>query len=938
MLGLAFGVLISGVTYFNDAVINQTDLIGNHLPIAVFGTLMLVLLVVNPLLGVPGRRLRLRAGELAVVTAIGLAACGWPGSGFFRTFTTNLATPAHLIQDKASWQEAHVMSYVPGASARLGNGHIQDWEGLVARLDSAREPGASEMDRRIYALLPPAAQRVVAEAAAADYVDDTDRRTLLQALNVHVIANPGFYESVGRERLPDEARSILRKRESLQAERAALRKRQQALESKRREREAALGPDRQRLLETRSPLWDRRDGLARTLAELQRLRDEARQEIGGGAANGVAAAMALEVEARLEQVDAELRPLDEKIQRLADRLGAFDNRIRILEARRESLTRRIGTDETTGRIEEDINRALLESQYPAIVEPQVRREGPLLAGGDSEPFAVGTLQQGWTGKKGLHFDLGIGDLPWKRWWPTLRLWGGLALLVGTAALCMVLIVHPQWSKRELLAYPIARFVEEATRTEGERRTPKVLTSRLFWYAFVALIVIHLINGLNKWDNETFFVKIPTEFDFTPLKKLFPTAKRVYDWNGVWKPTIYLSVVGFAFFLNKEVSFSLGISGVAYVAFGTILVTRGITPTSHYFEAKNVNLMVFGAYLGTAGVLLYIGRRYYLNVAASALGLGRRADTPVYAMWAARVMVICLVLAVGLLSWSGLTWPLSMLLVALVMLTLLIITRVNVETGAFFIQAFWLPLSIVPALLGKNAVGPQAFMMLGLASLILVGDPREAVMPFLANGLRIGESAGNASPRKLGPWLMVMLVVGFIVALVVTLSFQYNMGFNHLDPWATRSMPESFFNTATKHISHLSAHGELASATGRTGLETLGAIHPQATTLGWIGLGLALVIACSIARLRISWWFIHPVMFVIWGTMPGFILSASFFIGWAVKAAVVKLGGAKGYRAVKPLMVGVIAGELVAAIGWAIVGAIYYGLVGKAPEQYPILPG
>ncbi|NJL32158.1 MAG: hypothetical protein HC898_11345, partial [Phycisphaerales bacterium] len=43
--------------------------------------------------------------------------------------------------------------------------------------------------------------------------------------------------------------------------------------------------------------------------------------------------------------------------------------------------------------------------------------------------------------------------------------------------------------------------------------------------------------------------------------------------------------------------------------------------------------------------------------------------------------------------------------------------------------------------------------------------------------------------------------------------------------------------------------------------------PSSESLFWAGLGLSLVIATALARLRLPWWPIHPVMFIFWGTYP-----------------------------------------------------------------------
>jgi hypothetical protein len=692
-------------------------------------------------------------------------------------------------------------------------------------------------------------------------------------------------------------------------------------------------------MEELAPLRARRTSLSHELETLEKSRDRLRKERLGAEQGPDAEMEACErevaaLQGQLADLEEQIRPMDERLARLDYEVGYYDNELQRRAKQMASLDRRIGTPKAVGRLEKEINRSLLAHLYPGAVLDAPPGEGALLAGGEADPFAVEILQQGWQGKR----LLGPTELPWSTWWPTLKLWGGVAILVAMAVLCLALVVHPQWSKRELLAYPIARFVEEVTAPTPGGRTPAILASRLFWYGFAALLIVHLVNGLNAWDAERFFVQIPMKLDFTGLKTLFPTASKVSEGGSVWNPTIYLLVVAFAFFLSTEVSLSIGLSGIAWVTFGYFLVSAGIAAQSPYFGAENVNLMLFGAYVGMAGMLLYIGRRYYLNVASSAVGLPRKADTPAYATWAARGLVVCIALAFLLLVQGGMDWLLAVLLLLLVLLTALVITRINVETGAIFIQAYWLPVMMITAVLGARAVSPQGFAMLAIGTVILVGDPRETLMPFLANALRMGERSGQASPARVGRWLLVMVVLGFGVALVVTLLFQYNLGINHRDPWAAKSLPTDLFKAVTDHISKLASHGQLEETTVTGGLDIFKHIQLNPGLLAWIGAGLALVVLCSIARLRISWWFIHPVLFLMWGTYPMGRLAPSFLLGWAVKAVTVKLGGAKGYQAVKPLMVGIIAGELLAAIGWLIAGAIYYRVTGKIPPVYRILPG
>ena len=130
VLGAMLGLTIAAGTYFNDHVIRQTHLISNQLPIVVFGGVVVLLLAINPLLGGIRRSWALRGGEVAVIAALGLAVCAWPGSNLMRYFTSITAMPAYLINTQPGWQANEVFSYFPGGSTRIAPGQVRDASAL----------------------------------------------------------------------------------------------------------------------------------------------------------------------------------------------------------------------------------------------------------------------------------------------------------------------------------------------------------------------------------------------------------------------------------------------------------------------------------------------------------------------------------------------------------------------------------------------------------------------------------------------------------------------------------------------------------------------------------------------------------------------------------------------------------------------------------------
>jgi len=801
VLGICLALLIAGSTYFNDWVIGQTLLIGNHLPISVFGGAVVLLLCINPLLHSIRSDWPFRASEIGVIIALGLAVCGWPGSAFFRGFATTTAYPAHWLKTKANWQSTHVMSYVPGASAEFGQGHIQDWKLLATDLTAVPKEVPSPA-RQVWMMLPETVQRNITEGLEKGF-------------------DPG------------------------------------------RTSELTFALD---TLLTQPALFDKASFL------------------------GV----------------------------------AVPDRIRPLLARESN---RLTKDEIILR-----NRWLLVGAFPKVFMPPPGGQGVLFDQGRADPFALDTLVHG----RPRNQPLSLSQLPWQKWWPTIRLWCGAGLLLSLVALCMALIVHPQWSKRELLAYPVARFVEEISSRKAGARLPNIAQNRLFWLGFVSLFLLHLVNGLHAWFPDV--PEIPRNFNFWSLAQIFPNAVRAYGSFGYFGPTIYGSVIAFSYFLSSSVAFSLGAAELLYMAFAGILLGYGVQFESGFSDGTGSNLIRFGSFIASAAMIIYTGRRYYANVFMSACGRPRAPETPKYAMWAARLAVLALVLTVVLLRSAGIGLGFSVIFIVLELVIFLVLSRMVAETGTFFVQTAWAPVGALTALFGFDAIGPTTYVALSVGAVVLFRDTRELLMPFLSNALKMTDKGDGPGPAKIGPWLAMVTIVGLVVAGAATLYFQYNHGATPVgNSHATDTLPLIAFDGLSQRISAAAAQGTLGVATAAQGFGKLSLIHPDSGAVFWVSLGLILGVGTAVARLRWAWWPIHPVVFLVWGTYPISMFGPSFLVGWLIKSAVVNTTGARGYHQWKPLMVGVFAGELTCGLLWVLVGAGYYLTTGKAPVTYALFP-
>ncbi|HPY91594.1 MAG TPA: hypothetical protein PLT23_12755, partial [Lentisphaeria bacterium] len=90
------------------------------------------------------------------------------------------------------------------------------------------------------------------------------------------------------------------------------------------------------------------------------------------------------------------------------------------------------------------------------------------------------------------------------------------------------------------------------------------------------------------------------------------------------------------------------------------------------------------------------------------------------------------------------------------------------------------------------------------------------------------------------------------------------------------------------------------------------------------------------RLRFARWPIHPVLFCLWPGYGGYMMAWSFIIGGTIKIITSHYGGSKFVQKIKPLMIGLIAGDMLAGLTVTVYGAIYYFVTGTPPKTFWVL--
>lgn len=581
----------------------------------------------------------------------------------------------------------------------------------------------------------------------------------------------------------------------------------------------------------------------------------------------------------------------------------------------------------------------LVKTQPAWREARILAQVPprmLVDPAGAEDRVVSGYVQGF-GRGGQHVH--PGAVPWGPWVRPLAYWLPFTLTLWGALLGLSLVLHRQWSLHEHLPYPIARFTE-ALLPGADGSCPPVLRRRGFWVGAGGVLLLHVNNFAAAWFPDV-LIRIPTDFDFTALGRLFPVVVRGGG-LGLFRPHLYLVIVGLAYFVPSDVAFSFGIGPLLWYLLAGVLSGYGIQAMAplegvSYLSLNPQSFALFGASLGVTATLAYTGRRYYLDALRQAFCLPAADTMDGAAAWGCRAFLALGGLLVVQLRLAGAEWLVATLYVGIMIMGFTVLSRVIAETGQIYLKCYFWPCAILWGLLGARALGTRQLLILMLVTTVLFIDPREALMPFMANSLKVLE--GRRIPLGTSSlWCGAALVLGLAVAIPVTLYIKYDLGSATGDPWSTITVPRGPFDSAVLIRQKLASQGVDPDAEPASGLAWLRELSPNPTCAVMAAAGFALVALCTVARLRFVGWPLHPLLFVVWASTPLRLMGPSYLLAWLTKRLVTRFGGAGAYNRLKPLMLGLIAGEVLGALLPSLFGAFYYAVTGRQPMMYNAIPG
>jgi hypothetical protein len=521
-----------------------------------------------------------------------------------------------------------------------------------------------------------------------------------------------------------------------------------------------------------------------------------------------------------------------------------------------------------------------------------------------------------------------GRVPWRAWLGPLLAWTVLIASFLTALLGLALFFHRPWAEGERLSYPLVELARGLV-GEGQAAAGRSLLSHpLMWVGFAAAAVFNALNIAHAFNPA---VTCPGQgYD---LGALFTEP----PWSGLrplymaWRPEL----VGLGYLVGTDVAFSAWASYLLLRVEGALAMALGYNVPGVPFDGHQgmgafVALALMLGWSAWGGLLRASGREREVQESKAAVGLeGGQAKAAAASLAPEprgaspgrqsrreqlETRLGALLLASGLIGTAAWGWAAGVALaplayyLAMVLAFALVYMRIRAQVGTPISYIFprdpirasvevvgarWLApggrLEPLAALRALEYLSRSAVQSLG-------GTQMETLQVSRLTGAPVGAAVGVMAAG---------VAAGLLLGYYTHLTAYYTFGCNTLEGGTT----EGGYRTLQARMDYQEILDWYQRSAGR-----------DLVQFGFRVAGAVTAWACAAAR---TVWFrfpLHPLGFAMAATF-GYHLWASFLLVWGVKTIILRLGGARLYRRLIPLFLGLAIGHFVVAGGvWGLVSA------------------
>jgi hypothetical protein len=470
-------------------------------------------------------------------------------------------------------------------------------------------------------------------------------------------------------------------------------------------------------------------------------------------------------------------------------------------------------------------------------------------------------------------------IPWGAWAIPLFWWLSFIGVFFFICLCMVVILRKQWVEKERLVFPLTEVPMEMVKESSSKSLlPAFMHGKIFWIGFAIPLFIAL------WNIVGYFTPL---FPTLPLRSTVNIA-RAFPVIYVY---IFFPLIGFAYLINLDVSFSvwffylLGVLQVGiYNRFGFSIGK----PDVYCSLAPSMGWQGFGALILMVFWVLWIARAHLKDVFKKAFNRNHSVDDS-GELFSYRTAVFGLILGmlylVGWLSKSGMSLKVIALFLPAAFVVFIGVTRIVVEGGLVFLRGPLTATTFSVFSLGSSAILAPSMTSLAF-TYIWAADIKTFFMAAAAHAVKLGEML-RIKKRALLTAICIAAAAAVAVSVCYTIWIGYHHGAYNFNIWPFGQGATYPFQNVVSKMSN--------------------PFGPDCGRLKFLGIGALVMAGLTFMRYRFIWWPIHPIGFPIASVLFIQLSAFSIFLAWAAKSIILRLGGVLLYRNARPLFLGMIIG-------------------------------
>jgi hypothetical protein len=481
-----------------------------------------------------------------------------------------------------------------------------------------------------------------------------------------------------------------------------------------------------------------------------------------------------------------------------------------------------------------------------------------------------------------------GQVPWDAWAVPIAYWSVVLLALNGVWIGLAALIHRIWIRYERLTFPITTLpLEMSGSAESPFRRPSFLMGAAIPVVLQSMLVLH------DWypSFPAFTLKAQ---DMRPLIFTAP------PWSVVPNLQVgfYPMAIGLAYFMPGSIALSCLVFWILIrltyplgSAFGIEAAGTGAARFPY------PNEQAAGAWIAFALLALAGLRRHWSGMMVASSASDRRAMVGLGVLAAA-----CMAVTAAMASGTGMSPVVAIGSVIVYAAYVLSGARVRADAGGVwtFAPVTWTPGRVVHELTGGVHGGPRPMVAGAMFDLIYV-DIRAQSLPFLMEGLKIGDAAGIR-------WRTIVLWVGLMS--VSALAFGWFFGLQQFYGVGAATARSNAYALLKVQIGMNEMH---AMAGRKSGFDAAGV---AAMLFGGSVTG-----ALAILRTRFIGFPLHPVGYVLCNTFSMNSFFVPTLIAWLTKGLVLRYGGQAMYRRSLGFFVGLTIGDIGIQTAWTIVGRL-----------------